>query len=190
MIYVSADTGRYTWEDGDGTQHEFTAASNTTYKDFDDLGLTLTVSSSGYSLTDKYGNQSIFGTSGRLTRQVNNQSTASSITISYQSTTNNLISQIQDGVGRKYVYTYGSDGLLDDISYYGTNNVSDAGRIMSISFDYTNSNLSTITYEDRAISTFSYTTKNLLSTATDADGYKISYTAPQRYCNNQNKLHL
>lgn len=115
-IYKESTTGHYIWEDGDGTQHEFIATSGTTHKDLDDLGLTLTVSSSGYTLADKYSNESIFDSQGRLTHQVNNQTITSSITISHQSGTSDLIWQISDGIGRKYIFTYDSNDLLTNVS--------------------------------------------------------------------------
>ena len=185
--FITQTNGIYAWEDGDGTKHEFIGMSSTTYMDGDDLGLTLTVSGSGYTLSDKQGNKSIFDTNGRLTSQIATPSTngASSITISYQSSTSNRISQITDGVGRKYTFTYNSNGLLESIVYYGSNNTS---PIMTVDFGYTNSNLTSITYEDDATSTFSYTTKNLLSTATDVDGYTISFTYNTLAYNKPNRI--
>ena len=173
--YITQANGIYAWEDGDGTKHEFIGMSSTTYMDGDDLGLTLTVSGSGYTLSDKQGNKSVFDTNGRLTNQIvtHSNDVVSSITISYQSSTSNRISQITDGVGRKYTFTYNSNGLLISITYYGSNNTA---PIMAVDFGYTNSNLTSVTYDDGATSTFSYTTKNLLSTATDVDGYTISFS--------------
>ena len=170
LIYVGP-SGSYVWEDGDGTRHEFIVnPSGTTYKDNDDLGLTLTVSSTDYILTDKYDNQSIFDSSGRLIQQKNNQATASRIEISYDPTYPNRISTILDGASRKYEFKYDS-GLLKTINYYGTG----PSIISSISYWYVNANLTSITYADTKSSSFSYTSKNLLSTATDIDGYKLTY---------------
>lgn len=93
----------------------------------------------------------------------------------------NRISQIKDGVGRRYWYVYGNDGLLDRIVYHGTNTDSNEDPVTSISFSYTNSKLTSITYADGKTTTFTYTSNSLLSSVTDIDGYKISY--------NYNTLH-
>ena len=164
----------YIWEDGDGTTHEFYVNAAGTYKDIDDLGLTLTATTNGYTITDKYDNTSKFDTRGRLIQQSDNQSTQSSITISYLSTTSNLIDKIVDGAGRTYKFTYNSSNLLTQIAYYGTYAVGARAPFAVVSFAYTSNNLTKITYADGAYSSFSYTTKNMLSTATDVDGYKIT----------------
>lgn len=167
-------TAYYIWEDADGTSHEFYANASGIYKDIDDFGLTLTATTTGYTITDKYDNTSEFDTNGRLVKQSNNQATQSSITISYLSTTSNLIDKIVDGVGRTYKFTYNSSNLLTQIAYYGTYAVGAHTPFSVISFEYTSTKLTRITYADGAYSSFSYTTKNMLSTATDVDGYKIT----------------
>ena len=170
-------TTYYTWEDGDGTAHEFYANASGVFKDIDDLGLTLTVisgSTTKYKITDKYDNTSEFDASGRLIKQSNNQATKSSITISYLNTTGNVIDKIVDGAGRTYKFTYNSSNLLTQIAYYGTYAVGTRTPFSVISFAYTSTKLTKITYADGAYSSFGYTTKNMLSTATDVDGYKIT----------------
>lgn len=163
----------YIWEDGDGTAHDFFANADGVYKDIDDLGLTLTVTTAGYTITDKYDNTSNFDTYGRLKSQYNNQATKSSIIISYIGTTN-MINLILDGASRTYEFYY-ENNLLSEIAYYGTYRSDDHDPFSAVSFAYTNNNLTAITYADGKTSSFTYTTKNMLSTATDIDGYQIAF---------------
>ena len=98
----SVNGNYYVWEDSDGTYHYFERdAESGEYKDEDNLDLTLTTTGSGttkYCLADKYGNCSYFDTSGRLTKQENNQETPSSIQISYEEDSDRIF-QIIDGAG-------------------------------------------------------------------------------------------
>ena len=162
----------YVWADGDGTKHYFIASSDGSgYIDEDGLELTLTVSSSGtYTITDKIGNKSNFDSKGRLTSQVNNQATTSSIGITYTSSTSKRISKITDGAGRVYAFTY-TDDLLSKISYKGTGST----EISYISFGYTGSKLTSTTYKDGEQVQYGYS-GNYLTTCTDIDGYKLKYT--------------
>lgn len=166
-----SDSGTYyIWTDGDGTRHEFYYNSSSgAYLDEDGLQLTLTVSSSGYVITDKYDNTSTFDSYGRLTSISNNQSTKSTITISY-SGTSKRITQIKDGAGRIYKFTYSSN-LLTRIGYYGTGST----ELTYVTFAYTSSKLTTITYKDSLKSTYTYRGYYLLS-AKDAEGYKVGLT--------------
>lgn len=163
----------YVWEDSDGTDHYFLYESSKTYKDEDGLELTLKTNGSGtetYSITDKYGNVSYFDTYGRLTKQTNNQETESNITITYTTTSGLLIATIADGAGRVYSFTY-TDNLLSKIAYKDNG----TSEITYVNFGYTNSNLTSVTDKDSEVSNYTYTTNNLLATAQDIDGYKISY---------------
>ena len=163
----------YVWEDSDGTDHYFQKESYQTYKDEDGLELTLKTNGSGtekYSITDKYGNVSYFDTYGRLTKQTNNQATKSDITITYTTTSGLLIDTITDGADREYYFTY-TNNLLSKIAYKGKG----TSEITYVNFGYTNSNLTSVTDKDSEVSNYTYTTNNLLATAQDIDGYKISY---------------
>jgi RHS repeat-associated protein len=163
-------TPYYLWEDGDGTVHEFFEYCDSVYKDIDNLGLLLTELTSGYVITDKYDNASYFDTYGRLTSQVNNQQTTSRILISYEATNSLQIKEIYDGVDRKYSFSY-IDGLLNRIDFYGTGTSSH----YHVQYTYTNNNLTSITYRDRKSSLFTYSSKNILLSASDIDGYKITF---------------
>ena len=116
----------YYWIDGDGTRHYFFRKSPTDpYMDEDGLGLTLTDENDFITIQDKYGNLSCFKYNDNgddegyiysyLSEQINNQKEPSKITITYSS--GSLISQITDGAGRSYYFTYNSNNLLERITY-------------------------------------------------------------------------
>ena len=174
LIYQwNLDNSHYIWEDGDGTDHYFKLKDGK-YQDEDGLELTLTIdatSTQKYCITDKNGNCSYFDTYGRLVRQTNNQATKSSITITYTGTTKR-IATVTDGVGRVYSFTYNGSNLLTRISYKG----SGATELSHVSFGYTGTNLTSVTDKDGKASAYTYDTKGLLKTASDIDGYKLTYT--------------
>lgn len=166
----ASSTDTYIWTDGDGTEHYF-SKNDDKYVDNDGLELSLAVSSSGYVITDKYGNTSTFDRHGRLTAMTNNQAEASSISITYTTADGMQISSITDGAGRRYSFVY-NDGLLMEIAYYGKGET----KITGVTYAYTDSQLTAITDQDGGTSTFTYGTNGLLASATDIDGYKILYT--------------
>lgn len=175
LVYQwSEDSDYYIWEDSDGTKHYFKKVSSGKYEDEDGLEMTLTTTGSGtskYKIVDKNGNASYFDTKGRLTKQENNQATKSSIGITYTSTSSNLISQITDGAGRNYTFTY-SSSLLDKISYTGSGTT----ELTYVSFGYSGSKLTTVTDKDSEKCTYAYGSNNLMTSVTDIDDYKLSYT--------------
>ena len=175
LVYQWSVNGNYyVWEDSDGTSHYFLYESTGKYKDEDGLELTLTTTGSGttkYCLADKYGNCSYFDTYGRLTKQENNQATKSSINITYTTTSGKLISQIKDGAGRTYNFTY-SGNLLSQINYTGRG----SSALSYVNFGYTGSQLTSITDKDGKVSYYTYTSNNHLLTAKDIDGYLLTYT--------------
>ncbi len=168
------DTNYYVWEDADGTDHYFLRDSAGNYQDEDGLEMTITVQSgdSKYKLSDKYGNYSLFDTQGRLTRQYSNQANAPYIQVSYSG---DQISQITDGAGRKYVFSYNS-GLLSSISYQGKG----SDDISTVSYGYSGSRLTTITSPDGKQTHYTYDDNQLLTSAQDIDGYKLAYTYTTR----------
>ena len=160
----------YVWEDADGTDHYFYKKDGK-YVDEDGLELTMTLSDGlPETITDKDGNTYHFDAKGRLKELRNNQSTKSSILITYSGDTKR-ITKITDGAGREYDLTY-TNNLLQKISYTGTGSTS----IASVCFEYSDGNLTKITYQDGESSQFTYSSKRLLLTAQDIDGYKLSYT--------------
>ena len=169
------DTSYYVWEDADGTKHYFHYDTDTNkYKDEDGLELTLTrtnTQTKACYIEDKNGNRSYFDDYGRLWKLENNQQTKSSNVITYTTTTGPQIYQIKDGVNRTYTFVY-PNGQLERINYTGTGTT----VLYSVSFGYdANNNLIRLTDIDGENNTYTYTTKKLLSSATDPNGYKISY---------------
>ena len=174
------DDDYYVWEDSDGTDHYFLYSSANTYKDEDGMELTLKTNGSGtgkYTITDKNGNISYFDTTGRLTKQSNNQATKSSITITYTADNKPYIQQIKDGAGRKYIFSYNDSDQLIRISYQGIGTT----EISYVSFTYTGNRLTKVTDADGKSCTYSYGTDYtnnayLLETVKDVDGYTLTYT--------------
>lgn len=172
----------YAWTDADGTVHYFDKDKDGKYVDEDNPELTLTVGSDTQHSTikNKEGSTSYFDSQGRLCKLENNQSTKSSITITYSGDTNR-ITQITDGANREYHFAYNEDNLLETISYHGTGETG----IVSVCFDYDNGCLTQAIDQDNESSHFTYCTtqatkpedqKRLLLTAQDIDGYKLTYT--------------
>ena len=164
-------TDYYVWEDADGTQHYF--RRNTTdgiYYDEDNLNLKLSVSGSTKTITDLAGNTSTFDASGRLIKLQNNQQTSSSINITYTASTGYLISQITDGVGRVYAFSY-TNGQLTRLSYKATG----TSELHYVILSYTSGNLTSILDKDGESCSYEYADK-LLTKATDPHGVGLTYT--------------
>ena len=123
-----------------------------------------------FCITEKSGSKRYFDTSGRLAGLSNNQATASSVSIYYAS--QDHISVISDGVGRKYRFSYDSSGNLTKISFTGTGTT----ELSAMTYQVSGDNLRTIGYPDGKNATFSYGAEHLLTGAQDADGYKLAYT--------------
>ena len=60
--------------------------------------------------------------------------------------------------------------MLSKISYVGTG----TSEIAAISYGYSSGKLTTVTYKDGKKTTFAYDSNNLLTSATDIDGYKLA----------------
>ena len=173
---IQSDEPYYIWEDGDGTSHYFKYNSDKgKIVEADGLEMELTVNSSGdskYILTDKDDNTWHFDTQGRLYKVENNQATKSSNLITYQDSTSKLIDTVTDGVGRKYQFEYGDDGILDSVAFLGAG----TEAITTVTYSYTNGNLTQVKYKDNKTASYTYTDNHLLLTAEDIDGYKLNYT--------------
>ena len=183
-VYLwSQEDYTYAWEDSDGTKHIFNhTGTSKTYKDEDGLELTLKTDGSGnryYRIFDKTGNTSYFDNYGRLTFMENNQSSKSSIQITYETSNvigsvSNRISSITDGAGRVYKFTY-TNGLLSKIEYLGSGTT--ALSTVTYAYGDQNSNLTSITDNDGKSSTYTYLSNtHILSSAQDIDGYKLQYS--------------
>lgn len=161
----------YVWEDEDGTDHYFKYDSANTYKDEENLELTLTTNGSGdskYTITTKYGETRHFDTNGRLTKISNNQKVQSHIIITYNSATSRLIDTVKDGAGRVYDFVYDND-FLSQLRFPGDENA-------VVTYNYTASCLTMVTYADGEAVNYTYNSDKMLLTAQDIDGYKLTYT--------------
>jgi len=168
----------YVWEDADGTSHYFKYKSYGVYEDETDSKMTIRtvnvssdtgVSGAKYSVNNDNGNVSVFDSNGRLIRILNNQKVKSNNTITYTATSGYHIDTITDGVGRKYKFNYTND-LLSNISYTGTG----TEPLHSVTYGYTDGNLTSVEDQDEADCTYTYT-GHILTSATDIDGYWLSY---------------
>ena len=66
--------------------------------------------------------------------------------------TNLRIQQITDGAGRVYAFSYSSSNLLSSVVYRGAGNTD----IETVSYTYSSSRLSTVTYADKKNATYGY----------------------------------
>ena len=166
-----SDDGLYVWEDGDGTRHYFITNEDGSITDLDGMRLSLTVTETGYILTDQYGNISEF-TGGKLTRMANNligsSVTQSEIIISYDTETG-FITEIIDAVGRKYQFSY-ELGMLNRISYKGTGNT----ELAVVFYAYNNGNLVQVKDNDDKTTAYTYD-EHLLIKAEDITDYYLTY---------------
>jgi len=153
----------YCYTDEDGTKHYFNYDTPTsTYKDEDGLNIALTINGdSTYTVKDKTENQLDFTPSGYLTKIIDQNGNL--LTLSYTGT---VLTQITDGAGRVTVLTSDAGGRLLSIK---------DPALVTTSFDYTGTNLTTITYPDGNKTTYNYDTNNNLTSAVNYDGYKITY---------------
>lgn len=165
-----SDGLHYLYTDEDGTIHDFKSISGV-YKDQSGLDLTLVKNSdTTYTITDKKGNKLKFTSTGYLwTITDSNNNT---ITLSYSGAT---LKTITDGAGRVFTLDVLTNGYLVGV-------IDPAGR--RTSFAYTGIQLTKITYPDEKYTTYTYDTDNKLLSATNYDGYRISYqyyaAAPHR----------
>ena len=173
---IQSDEQYYIWEDSDGTKHYFKKVSTYKYEDEDGMELTLNISGSGssktYTIVDKNGNTSYFDTQGRLYKLENNQKSKSSNLITYQDSTSKLIQTVTDGAGRVYQFHYGDDSLLDKVSFHGKQQA----EISYVEYQYDNGDLTEVKYKDGKTATYAYIHNHLLESASDIDGYKLTYT--------------
>ena len=182
---VYADgTNYYVWVDADGTKHYFKKnTSDGIYYDEDKLNLQLSVSGSTKTITDLAGNTSTFDSAGRLTKMQNNQATKSNITITYTTTNGFSISQITDGVGRAYTFTY-TDGKITRISYKATGTSELHYVILSYN---TSHNLTGISDRDGKSCAYTYSNK-LLTKASDPQGIGFSFAYYSTATNGANRI--
>ncbi|WP_163537248.1 DNRLRE domain-containing protein [Gracilibacillus sp. YIM 98692] len=158
-------TSYYLFTDEDGTVHYFEETDDTnTYEDDAGLNLTLKVDSNStderYVITDKKDNTLSFNSNGDLRFITDNNGNQQKLNY-----TNDLLTEVIDGAGRKTVLNYDSNNKLSEI-------IDPSGK--TISYGYSSSGL-TITYPDNKESTFTFDSKNNLQRVTNPSGYQMSY---------------
>ena len=194
----SLNDSYYVWEDEDGTDHYFEEFEENVYVDEDDIEITLTIDESAvekYKLTNQQGETLCFDSNGRLTRIENNQKQKSAVTITYVDENSQKIETIKDSANREYHFTYNENGLLTNISYYGTG----SNVLQEIIYQYdANDNLIAVSeaYDEESakgyLCTYEYSEEaiiyndntedpdlrysHVLTGVTDSTGYKLSYS--------------
>ena len=100
------------------------------------------------------------------------------ITIKYAKT--GFIECVTDGVGRKFVFDYDSNGMLSKISCLSsTDNVITAGSTTSpleVNYSYSDNQLTKVTYADGKSINYAYDSNGHLVSMENIDGYRVVYT--------------
>ncbi len=148
-----------------GTARRSTLSPRTgVWKDELGYGYTLTVSDSGYTITDKKSNTMEFSSAGQLTAVKDAYGNAISIT-----SDGSRVTALTDGAGRHYAFTY-ADGRLTQLTYTGAG--SDA--IETVTYAYTAAgDLASVTYHDGESVTYAWDGAHIMTSASDienADG--------------------
>ena len=158
----------YKYIDADGTVHFFKQDSTGCYYEFD-TDTRLNVSSSGYVMSFYDGSRKEFNTSGFLTKTVDNNGNAATLTYS-----SGRLIRVTDGGGVSVTLAYNSDNTLKHIA-------DAAGR--KTLYAYTAGGyLSSITYPDRRSTSFAYNTDGLLEEITAFDGKKATLDYKEIEC--------
>lgn len=163
----------YVWLDSDGTHH-FLKKEDDVWKDEDGIGLTLKINqeyaenNTWRMLEDKNGLKRYFSQGGYLHYIVDHLDNQARVHYD----TNNSIKKIVDGAGNSIVCTYGGTGYSD----LTLSSVQSPDG--TTSFEYTNGNLTKITFKDGTSMSFTYSDCSgyqRLSSVTDRNGVKILY---------------
>ena len=102
----------YVYMDGDGTEHYFKKTKDNKMIDEDGLGLTLTMDSTSYTITDKQGNIMKFNIDGNITmKQMKNGNE-----IKYNYDSSKVLTEVVDESSKKLTLTYNSDKFLTKIT--------------------------------------------------------------------------
>ena len=100
------------------------------------------------------------------------------ITIKYAKT--GFIDCVTDGVGRKFVFDYDSNGMLSKISCLSsTDNVITGGSTTSpleVKYSYSDNQLTKVTYADGKSINYAYDSNGHLVSMENIDGYRVVYT--------------
>ena len=151
-LVTISDNNYYCWIDGDGTRIYFYNDEGI-WRDENGLEYTLMIEDAGISIQDRDGNKLSFDANGYLTEIIDGKSIGNKIQITYCSgAATPKISQVTDGAGRKYNFTYGNDGNLSVISYTGTT----SEVLESVSYTYSYNQLTKVTYADNNSAAYTY----------------------------------
>ncbi len=154
----------YEYTDEDGTKHYFKYDS-ILQKYIDESGINLELilnTDNTISIKDKGGNKLKFNDMGDLQSISDNNN--NTLVLNYVGF---CLKYVTDGTGRITQFNYDTNGKLISI-------VDPSSRTVA-SFEYTGDNLTKISYLDQKYTTFAYDTNDKLTSATNFDGYKISY---------------
>ena len=169
----------YAYEDGDGTVHYFykeTKDGVTKYIDEDGLNLTLKVTSSGYTITDKSDNVMTFDAAGYLKTIADADGRTATLTYkdgeNTAGTTYPFLKKITDGAGHTITLNYHT-GTPD-----GDNQLQSIVGPDGKKIEYTVSNgcVTKIKYPNGKSSTYTYDSDRAMTSACSSDGYKLEFT--------------
>ncbi|MCH5296100.1 MAG: RHS repeat protein, partial [Ruminococcus sp.] len=167
------DNYPFVYTDEDGTEHYFykkTENGKEKYFDEDGLGLELTINkdstSEYYVISDDKDNKIKFNSRGLLTSTVD--SNGNKISVYYCSSDETVIDYITDGSGNKLSFDH------NEKSYY-LNNISDPSDRKTIYY-YNTGMLTQIKYPNNATVDFTYDSDEALTSVTDVDGYKVTFS--------------
>ncbi len=177
--YLSAKI-YYVYTDGDGTEHWFKPpTSGSVYTDESGLSLQLTAGSPT-TIRDKGDNvlsfPAVSGTptasSPKTAKVLLSSMTDACGNVATITSTGLKITQVTDGAGRVTTFNYSNNLLYSIQAPWHTSSV-------RVSFSYSGSNLTGITYEDSKTTTYTYPSSgatHLLKTATGPEAVKATFT--------------
>ena len=159
-------TTYYVYMDGDGTRHHFKQTSGE-WKDLSGLDLTLTISGTTATITDKGDNKMVFALptaefadNYANVKLIQSASDACGNTANFTHNASRVFTSVTDGAARTTSGTV-SGGLLTAITAPG---------MPAVSYEYTSGNLTKITHADGEVTTYAYNSLNLPTTITNHDG--------------------
>ena len=171
----------YAYEDGDGTVHYFykeTKDGVTKYIDEDGLNLTLKVTSSGYTITDKSDNVMTFDTGGYLKTIADADGRTATLTYkdgkNTAGTTYPFLDKITDGAGHTITLDYNTGNGVATGNNQLKSIIGPDGK--KIEYTVSSGCVTKITYPDNTFSTYTYDSDRAMTSACSSDGYKLEFT--------------
>ena len=157
---ITTGTGTATLTDGDGSQIAFTQNGNGTYTAPAGVRLTLTKTSSGWTVTALDHTSRTFNTSGQLLSILD--ASGHGMTLAYAS---GHLSTVTDSAGRVVTFTVNSSGLATKVALPD-------GR--SVAYGYSGNELTSVTDLRGGTSAYTYDSSGHLLTAKDALGHVVT----------------